>query len=147
MTNSDAAPGIATESTPNWRVFSEFGWLRVLSRAVGYLDLFGRRGSSTVPRAATTRARRRPKPIHIEETGPGRNALKALVTSASVHHYETGGSEKLKAMSELSFRPARVPTNDSKNSVTSSTNSRTPMSNGVAAVGPSRRAPSRATTA
>ena len=36
-----------------------------------------------------------------------------------MHHYEAGGSEKLKAMSELSFRPARVPTNDSKNSVTS----------------------------
>lgn len=54
-----------------------------------------------------------------------------------MHHYETGGSEKLKAMSELSFRPARVPTNDSKNSVTSSTNSVTSTSKRPSAAAPS----------
>ena len=54
-----------------------------------------------------------------------------------MHHYETGGSEKLKSMSELSFRPARVPTNDSKNSVTSSTNSVTSTSKRPSAAAPS----------
>ena len=53
-----------------------------------------------------------------------------------MHHYETGGSEKLKSMSELSFRPARVPTNDSKNSVTSSTNSVTSTSKRPSAAAP-----------
>ena len=40
-------------------------------------------------------------------------------------------------MSELSFRPARVPTNDSKNSVTSSTNSVTSTSKRPSAAAPS----------
>ena len=39
-------------------------------------------------------------------------------------------------MSELSFRPARVPTNDSKNSVTSSTNSVTSTSKRPSASAP-----------
>ena len=40
-------------------------------------------------------------------------------------------------MSKLSFRPARVPTNDSKNSVTSSTNSVTSTSKRPSASAPS----------
>ena len=38
---------IALESTTKLTGFPAFGWLSILSRAVGDLDLFGRRGSST----------------------------------------------------------------------------------------------------
>ena len=46
---------IVLESTANCRVSQQTGWLPIFSCAVTDLDLFGPRGSSTGPHAATTR--------------------------------------------------------------------------------------------
>ena len=84
-----------------------------LSRA-GLLGLFGSRGSDD-PRAAT-RAAAAAAVGHRFETvaaesqeSPAVRLHPCIITKQELR--------KLKSMSELSFRPARVPTNDSKNSV------------------------------